>query len=70
MKDGRKDASDRQVKQSFFTQPGSLGHSRVDMLLQKAAVHHADGQWPQAEALYRQILESLPSILSRCICWD
>ena len=60
MKDGRKDASDRQVKQSFFTQPGSLGHSRVDMLLQKAAVHHADGQWPQAEALYRQILDISP----------
>ena len=60
MKDGRKDAFEHQVKQSFFTQAGIVGHSRVDMLLQQAAVHHADGQWPQAEALYRQVLEISP----------
>jgi predicted O-linked N-acetylglucosamine transferase (SPINDLY family)/glycosyltransferase involved in cell wall biosynthesis len=60
MKDERMNAFRHQAKQSFFTQPGSFGLSRVDMLLQKAAAHHADGQLPQAEALYRQVVEISP----------
>jgi predicted O-linked N-acetylglucosamine transferase (SPINDLY family) len=33
----------------------------VDLLLQKATAHHQAGQLPQAEALYRQILQLSPS---------
>jgi predicted O-linked N-acetylglucosamine transferase (SPINDLY family) len=60
MKDRRKDAFGQQAKQSFSTQPASFGISKVDLLLQKATIHHKDGQLPQAEAFYRQILQISP----------
>jgi len=60
MKDERKNAFSPLAKQSFSTQPASFGLSTVDLLLQKAAVHHKNGQLPQAETLYRQILQISP----------
>jgi len=40
--------------------PGS-GPASADVLFSKAVAHHQAGQLPQAEALYRQILQAAPS---------
>jgi predicted O-linked N-acetylglucosamine transferase (SPINDLY family) len=61
MKTGRKDALHRQDRQSIPKQPATSGFSSVDPLLQKAIAHHNAGQLPQAESLYRQILQISPN---------
>jgi predicted O-linked N-acetylglucosamine transferase (SPINDLY family)/regulator of sirC expression with transglutaminase-like and TPR domain len=61
MKTGRKDALHRQDRQSIPKQPATSGFSSVDLLLQKAIAHHNAGQLPQAESLYRQILQISPN---------
>jgi tetratricopeptide (TPR) repeat protein len=60
MKTGRKNAFRHQVKRSLSKQPASSGPPSVDLLLQKAIAHHDAGQLPEAEALYRQVLQVSP----------
>jgi predicted O-linked N-acetylglucosamine transferase (SPINDLY family)/glycosyltransferase involved in cell wall biosynthesis len=60
MKTGRKNAIRRQAKQSVSRQPATSASSSVDLLLQKANAHHNAGRLPQAEALYRQVLQVSP----------
>ena len=52
----------RPAKQSSPKEPASAGVStpNVDSLLQEGLAHHRAGRFPEAEALYRQILESAP----------
>jgi len=47
-----------QGKQSLSKQPASA--DAVDVLLEKARIHHGAGQLAEAEALYRQMLQANP----------
>ena len=47
-------------KQAPSKTPVSSGPSPVDLLLQEALAHHQAGRLPEAEALYRQILQASP----------
>ena len=61
MKKGRKNAFRSQAKQPPSRQPAISSSAMVDSWLQKAIAHHQAGQLPQAEALYRQVLQASPS---------
>ena len=47
-------------KQAPSKTPVSSGPSPVDLLLQEALAHHQAGRLPEAEVLYRQILQASP----------
>ena len=59
MKSGRDKPFLPPVKQPL-SKPASSGPATVDALLQTAIAHHGAGQLPQADALYRQILQASP----------
>lgn len=66
MTNGPKDARpqhghDEQNEQSISNPPETPAPSPVDPQLQRAIAHHSAGQLPQADALYRQILQLSPS---------
>jgi len=61
MKKSRKNAIRRPLKQPISGQPATSGPSSADLLLQKGLAHHSAGQLPQAEAIYRQILQASPN---------
>ena len=61
MKNGRKNAVRRKDKQAFPRHSKPSNHPSVDVLLQNAMAQHNAGQLPEAEALYRQVLQVDPS---------
>jgi len=61
MKNKRDDRLRQRVKLSPSKPPAGSGPATVELLLQRAVAHHDAGQFPEAEALYRQILEVSPN---------
>jgi len=67
MKSSYDDSFRSQIEQSLSEQTESpapapaSGPATVDILFSKAVAHHQAGQLPEAEALYRQILQAAPS---------
>jgi protein O-GlcNAc transferase len=51
----------RSAKQSFLKQPNKTDSPTVDRLLKEAMAHHRLGQLPEAETLYRQLLQLSPN---------
>jgi predicted O-linked N-acetylglucosamine transferase (SPINDLY family) len=60
MKSKRNHPFRHQGKQSPSKPPASSGAATADSLLQQALAHHQAGRLPEAEALYREILQASP----------